>query len=374
MKTNDKTRLQSTLSRRYMGRFLLSAFIFTLTLIIAGIIAYLLIQLRVWYPEEPGYQFLSFVRNNIEVFFFGSWIVCAIVILLVQWRQIARGVILLSEGVRQVAMNEDVTVELPREMRELQLLLQQVQLESRQNRQLAVDAEQRKNDLVVYLAHDLKTPLTSVLGYLTLLRDEQDIRPELREKYLGVATSKAQKLEDLINEFFEITRFSLKGLMLEPSRFSFSRMTEQITDEFRPLLSGKELTYELDIRPGIDIVADATKLERVLDNLLRNAVAYSYPDSAIQVKAWAEGNWVYLVVQNNGATIPPHKLAHLFEQFYRVDDSRNAEEGGSGLGLAIAKEIVELHGGGIWAKSEEETIELSVTLPAAPAVKTAPMG
>lgn len=369
MKTTDNVRLESLLSRRYMGRFFIRALIFTLALAAAVFVAYLVAGSRIWYPEDPLYRFLNFIRNNLAWFFFGCWVVGILIILFFQWQRIARGVISLSGAIRQVASGEDADIRLPSEMNELATLLRQVQYESLRNSQLAAEAEQRKNDLVVYLAHDLKTPLTSVLGYLTLLRDEADITPELRTRYLSIATTKAQKLEDLLNEFFEITRFSLKGLALEPTRFNFSRLGEQITDEFRPLLAGKSLEYALHIQPDIEIVADAGKLQRVVDNLLRNAVSYSYPGTELVVRVWEQDGWVRLLVQNRGPTIPPHKLAHIFEQFYRVDDARGGGEGGSGLGLAIAKEIVELHGGVIKVMSEDERIEFLVDLPAAPPAK-----
>lgn len=363
MKTTDSTRLEGLLSRRYMLQFFTRAIIFTLVLAALVLGAYILASTRVWYPEDPLYQVLNFVQENLAWFFFGCWVVGILIILFFQWQRISRGVISLSVAIRQIAAGEEAAIQLPSEMEEVAQLLRQVQMESLRNSQLAAEAEQRKNDLVVYLAHDLKTPLTSVLGYLTLLRDEADISPELRQRYLDIATTKAQKLEDLINEFFEITRFSLKGLVLEPTHLNFSRMAEQITDEFRPGLAGKNLRFALHIQPDIEILADAGKLQRVVDNLLRNAVSYSFPGTEITVGVWLEGPWVRLFVQNHGNTIPPHKLAHVFEQFYRVDDARGGEEGGSGLGLAIAHEIVELHGGTITVVSENEQIEFVVNLP-----------
>ncbi len=359
----DDKHLQTTLSRRYMARFFWQALVFTLLLACVTVAAYFLARARIWYPEDPLYQVLNFVQNHLAWFFFGCWVAGTLVILIFLWHRIARGVIALSGAIRQVANLEGGAIELPDELVELGGLLRQVQYESMRNSQLAAEAEQRKDDLVVYLAHDLKTPLTSVLGYLTLLRDEPDISPELRERYLAISTAKAQKLEDLINEFFEITRFSLKGLAPEPVRFNFSMMAEQVTDEFRPLLAPKGLTYDLAVQPGIEMVADAGKLQRVLDNLLRNAVSYSFPDTQLYARVWLEGPWVRLYLRNSGNTIPPHKLAHVFEQFYRVDEARGGEEGGSGLGLAIAKEIVEMHGGAIEVRSEDEQVEFVVSLP-----------
>lgn len=224
-------------------------------------------------------------------------------------------------------------------------------------------AEQRKNDLVVYLAHDLKTPLTSVIGYLTLLRDEPQISQELRAKYTGIALDKAERLETLINEFFDITRFNLTKLTLEPESVNLTRMLEQITFEFNPVLAEKSLCWDLHLAPDIRIVCDPDKLERVFDNLIRNAVNYSYPDTAIAVAMEQSGSQVTARIANHGKTIPPEKLERIFEQFFRLDTSRSSSTGGSGLGLAIAREIVELHGGAISAESHNEHIAFTVTLP-----------
>ncbi len=235
---------------------------------------------------------------------------------------------------------------------------------SLEQRKLATElAEQRKNDLVVYLAHDLKTPLTSVIGYLTLLRDESQISEELREKYLSISLEKAERLEDLINEFFEITRFNLSDITLEYSRVNLTRLLEQLTYEFKPMLLEKNLKCELEIAPNIMVKCDADKMQRVFDNLLRNAVNYSFDDGTIRIAATQNKNNFSIKFTNCGNTIPQEKLERIFEQFYRLDTARSSRSGGAGLGLAIAKEIVELHHGTITAKSENEVIEFEVTIP-----------
>lgn len=227
----------------------------------------------------------------------------------------------------------------------------------------AAVAEQRKNDLVVYLAHDLKTPLTSVIGYLTLLRDERKISEELREKYLSISLEKAERLEDLINEFFEITRFSLSSITLEYSSVNLTRLLEQLTYEFQPMLSEKNLTCSLEMERDMTLRCDVDQMQRVLDNLLRNAVNYSFEGGTIRIGASQEGEYMKIRFSNRGNTIPKEKLERIFEQFYRLDSARSSRSGGAGLGLAIAKEIVELHQGTIMARSEDERIEFEVTLP-----------
>ena len=242
---------------------------------------------------------------------------------------------------------------------ELRLARQQVQ----QNAAIAREAEQRKNDLIVYLAHDLKTPLTSVIGYLTLLRDEPELSPAMRARYTGIALDKAERLEDLINEFFEITRFNLSHMELDRRPTDLTRMIEQVVSEFGPMLAEQNLTCRADLPPKLPCACDPDKLARVLDNLLRNACHYSTPGTEVTITAAAEGDTAVLTVENAGRTIPPEKLARIFEQFYRLDESRASRTGGAGLGLAIAKQIVELHGGAITAASADDHITFTVRLP-----------
>ncbi len=223
-------------------------------------------------------------------------------------------------------------------------------------------AEQRKNDLIVYLAHDLKTPLASVIGYLNLLHDETEISPEQREKYLAISLDKAERLEDLINEFFEIAKFNLTYVELQYSKINLTRLLEQLLYEFGPMLREKQLTCAINAPEDVMLRCDAKKMQRVFDNLLRNAVMYSYEGTQIEIAVVPQGETLSVTFVNHGDTIPPEHLKRIFEQFYRLDIARGTG-GGAGLGLAIAKQIVERHGGAIEAESEEERISFKIILP-----------
>ena len=165
----------------------------------------------------------------------------------------------------------------------------------------------------------LKTPLTSVIGYLSLLRDEPQISAELRARYTGIALEKALRLEDLINEFFEITRFNLTHLSLETTQIDLVRMLEQLVSEFAPILDEKQLRCILNLPEKLELECDPDKLARVFDNLLRNACNYSFPDSAIAIGAKQAGQSVVLTITNSGKTIPREKLERIFDQFFRLD-------------------------------------------------------
>lgn len=222
----------------------------------------------------------------------------------------------------------------------------------------------RKNDLITYLAHDLKTPMTSIIGYLTLLDEAGDMPEEQRKKYINVALEKSYRLDELFNEFFDITRYNLSNIKLNKKKTDISYMLVQIADEFYPILKDGQ-SIELEAENDIQADVDADKLARVFNNVIKNAVLYGYENSKINIKAEIIGDKnqeVKVTISNNGATIPEEKLQRIFEKFYRVDEARGANAG-AGLGLAIAKEIVSLHGGSISAVSEDEMTVFTVTVP-----------
>lgn len=316
-----------------------------------------------WYGDEGIYPALHWISDNTGIFVTGMFLAALFCIGIYYWVKLLnyfQEVMDAMEGLAQ----EEQPLRLRPELAEAQQRMNEVQFQIHQNKRLAREAEQRKNDLVVYLAHDLKTPLTSVIGYLTLLKEEVQISPQLREKYLSISLEKAERLEELINEFFEITRFSLTHLELELSTVSLKRMLEQIMYEFSPMLAQKQMSCQMDLQPQeIEITCDTDKMQRVFDNLLRNALLYGYEGSVISICAQVQKGSLYVRVENEGATIPEEKLGRIFQQFYRLDAARQSRTGGAGLGLAIAKEIVERHGGNIQAASSQERTIFTIELP-----------
>lgn len=364
--TNRKD-LRTQLTGQVFGNYILALMIYVAALFAILAIGWSVSMNISWQPSSI-YYFLQWVKE---------WIIAIMLILiLIGWivitlRFMTRPLRYLDELVdasEKLANPGEEPIRLSRAMKSVEDELNLVREGALRNAMLAKEAEQRKNDLIVYLAHDLKTPLTSVIVYLTLLRDEPQISEEMRSRYTGIALDKAERLEDLINEFFDITRFNLTNIQLEPERVNISRMLEQIGFEFHPILAEKDLKLETEIKPNVEILCDPDKLARVFDNLLRNAVNYSYAGTTIYLSMDYEPikDEVKICVENHGKTISPDKLDRIFEQFFRLDSSRRSSTGGSGLGLAIAKEIVELHHGTITAESENESIRFTVVLPGVP--------
>ncbi len=367
-KKTDESKDNSRRKRSPMAGQLLFQYLFTMMLLIVilygGVfVAWLICQGRIWYGSEFLYPVIHMVWDNLIPVLFTLSIT---IIVGVTYYYLAKPLRYLDEVIaasKKLAHPSDDPIELSAAMHNVQDELNLVREQALRNAIIAKEAEQRKNDLIVYLAHDLKTPLTSVIGYLTLLKDEKQISEPLRERYTHIALDKAERLEDLINEFFDITRFNLTALTLEMELINLSRMLEQIASEFEPVLAEKSLRWHLEIQQDIMFSCDPDKLQRVFDNLIRNAVNYSYPGTEISVFMEREEQETRIRVCNHGRTIPPEKLSHIFEQFFRVDSSRTSATGGSGLGLAIAKEIVQLHGGSIQAHSSDESIVFTVILP-----------
>lgn len=239
----------------------------------------------------------------------------------------------------------------------------EIKTEMLRKEQILKEEAARKSDLITYLAHDLKTPLTSVIGYLSLLDEASDMPAKQKAKYIHISLDKALRLEKLINEFFEITRYNLQQIHVEKEEIDLSYMLTQMTDEFYPILQQHNNTIEVQVDEDLLVYADPEKLARVFNNILKNAIAYSYPDTPIRV--WEENteNEVRIYFRNKGKTIPKQKLESIFEKFFRLDESRASNTGGAGLGLAIAREILALHGGTITAASENELTTFIVTLP-----------
>lgn len=301
-------------------------------------------------------------RNNAFLIWMGSVSVIFLLLLRILLNGFTKYFDLVNRGVNALLENEE-EIRLPSELYATEQKLNQVKRTLEQRTLEAKLAEQRKNELVMYLAHDIRTPLTAVIGYLSLLDEAPDMPQDQKAKYVGIALDKAERLETLLNELFEITRYHTAVVQLQKARVDLYALLAQVMDEFYPSLSARGNTVLFSAGDELIVTGDPEKLARVFNNLLKNAAAYSYPNTEISISAERKGTNVVIVFKNHGQTIPPDQLSGIFEKFSRLDGARLSDTGGVGLGLSIAKEIVGLHGGEIIAQSSNETVSFTITLP-----------
>ena len=226
------------------------------------------------------------------------------------------------------------------------------------------ESERTKNELITNIAHDLRTPLTSIIGYLEILSEKKELPGETRERYLEIAYTKSRKLQQLINDLFGLTKLSYGRIAMRVASIDIVKLLEQLLTEFYPNFVSAGLQYALESNvPALTITADPNLLARLFENLVNNAIKYGAEGKQIRVKVEAETETVTVRVINYGCVIPAEELPLIFEKFYRVEQSRSRSTGGTGLGLAIARNIVEMHGGRIAVTSDLSGTSFTVTLP-----------
>lgn len=228
-------------------------------------------------------------------------------------------------------------------------------------------ADQARYELITAVSHDLRTPLTSVLGYLQLI-DEDRYRDEVELRYyVDMAYGKSKQLKRLIDQLFEFTRTSHGGLKLRPVEINPAELLEQVAEEFVPALQEAGMEYRLSLpEERLTLRADPDLMVRVLENLISNAIRYGREGKVVELELAEDrrAGLVLIRVANRGNPIPEHELARIFESFYRVERSRSGKTGGAGLGLAIVRNIVTLHGGGVQAYNEGDRTVFQIHLPA----------
>lgn len=224
-------------------------------------------------------------------------------------------------------------------------------------------AETSKDQLVLNLAHDLRTPLTSVLGYLDFILKDEQLSKEQVKHYTTIAFTKSQRLEKLIDELFEITRMNYGMLTVEKKPLDLSELLMQLNEELYPVFEKNNLVARIQTAAPLNIMGDGELLARVFENLMTNAVRYGSEGQFVDINSFLEGENVVVQVVNYGESIPQEELPHLFEMFYRGDRSRTHQGGSTGLGLFIAKNIVEQHNGTIAVQSNVIRTQFEVRLP-----------
>ncbi len=358
MKTN---KYGKELTFKFLKRLSKTTFLYTICFIIFYIVGRKICLSVTWYPDDPLYIILTGIFYQ-GFFLLLIWFIGFLVILIITLMKSLSYIDALVSESKKLITKTDEKITLPEGLKEAEETMNQIKKEALINEKLAQENEQKKNDLIVYLAHDLKTPLTSVIGYLTLLDEEKNLSHKQKNKFIKIALEKSNKLEELINELFEITKYNSKTLTIKKEKINLTLLINQVIDEFYPIL--KEQNKKITFTPQKDIFikVDPVKIARVFNNLIKNAINYSYDNSEIKIDIKEEKNLI-ITISNQSKTLTKEELSKLFDKFYRVDYSRNTKLGGSGLGLAIAKEIIKLHDGKISVKSENEETTFTINLP-----------
>ncbi|UJF15850.1 ATP-binding protein [Jeotgalibaca sp. MA1X17-3] len=230
--------------------------------------------------------------------------------------------------------------------------------------------EQSKDELITNVSHDIRTPLTSIIGYLGLIEDGQYGAMEDVERYIHIAYTKALQMKVLVNDLFEYTKVRQTSTPLSVQELNLGRFLEQIAAEFELESSKRHMEVEVFMKTEpLMIEVDVDKIARVFNNLISNALKYGKGGTWIHIEADKIGTEAVISVINNGEKIPQESLDELFGRFYRVENSRSQHTGGTGLGLAIAQSIVTLHGGYIHAESTDEQTKFMLRLPLKQTIK-----
>ncbi|TDF98009.1 sensor histidine kinase [Paenibacillus piri] len=273
--------------------------------------------------------------------------------------ELAGGLRIIATGNLNYRVIERSNDELGSLARDMNLMVEDLQRRIEEERR----NERLKSELITNVSHDLRTPLTLIMGYLRLLHDKGYETPEQAAGYVSIAYNKSEKLKQLIEDLFEYTKLSNRDVPLYKEGIPINDVLDQLLEEFVTLAGEQQLTINRKIpKEKLLVRIDVDKMIRVFENLLANAIKYSLKPGAITVQVARDHRHVMIQFSNRSEMLADDELQQLFERFYRVDASRSSSSGGSGLGLAIAKSIVESHDGTIWAEQDSGQLHFYVKL------------
>lgn len=354
--------MKSDMSRRFHARIVANIFYSTIVTVLIEIFLVTNISMIAGYLNKTGPgnalldTFTSF-QSAVVVLAYVLIGICifSVTFLLLQEKSL-KYISKLSSAIQNISegdLNTTVEVEGDDEFSTMAVNLNRMVEDIRGLMDKEREAERTKNELITNVAHDLRTPLTSIIGYLELLSGDADIDQEMQKRYIDIAFVKAKRLEKLIEDLFGFTKLNYGKMSMHVSSVDIVKLLSQLLEEFYPSFADKNLSYELQSNvPAKVITADGNLLARLFDNLINNAIKYGADGKRILVRLHADDSIVTVSVINYGYVIPADELPLIFNKFYRVEQSRSTNTGGTGLGLAIAKNIVDMHGGTIEVTSD----------------------
>lgn len=354
--------MKNDVTKRYRTRFIFSIIIAAfITCIVEGLLIFNMGRLLGFISGVDTPEAASGGHGSAAVLLYlVSGIALFSVVFYLLQRRALRYIGKLSEGIGSIAaghLDTKIEVNGDDEFSEMAENINKMTVELRELLRLERESEQSKTDLITNIAHDLKTPLTSIIGYLELLSGNQKVKlpPEMQQKYLAIAYTKSRRLEQLISDLFSFTKLSYGKITMKVSYVDIVKLLSQLLEESYPNFVEKGLSYDLKSNvPMLEIAADGNLLARLFENLIGNAIKYGADGKRVTVRISAEeeNDAVEVKVINYGYVIPEKDLPLIFNKFYRVDQARSTQTGGTGLGLAIAKDIVQMHGGSIGVTSD----------------------
>ncbi len=352
--------MKNDMSRRFYARVIANIFYSAGVACLVEIFLVTNLSMITGYLRESGRgeAFLNFIERGTA-----AAVICvllgicifAVIFLLLQRRSLEyiQKIYEAMEKISQGDLNTEVEIVGDDEFSGMAACLNQMTQDIRRLMDKERESERSKNELITNVAHDLRTPLTSIIGYLELLSKGAELPPEMEKKYIDIAYTKAKRLEKLIEDLFGFTKLNYGKISMKISKVDIIKLLSQLLEEFYPSFAEKDLVYELRSNvPAKVITADGNLLARLFDNLINNAIKYGAEGKRILVDVEADDTLVTVSVTNYGYVIPENELPFLFQKFYRVERSRSSATGGTGLGLAIAKNIVDMHGGDIQVASD----------------------
>lgn len=364
--------MKNDMSGRFYARVLANIFYSAIVTCLVEIFLVTNVSMVMDYLRESGRgeRFVRAVQSGtIGVLFYVilGIIVFSVLFLLLQKRSLEyiRKLYEAMQNISEGDLNTEVEVIGDDEFSSMATSLNQMTQDIRSLMDKERESERTKNELITNIAHDLRTPLTSIIGYLELLSVGNSLPPEMEKKYIDIAYTKAKRLEKLIEELFGFTKLNCGKISMKVGQVDIIKLLSQLLEEFYPSFMEKNLVYELRSNVPVKVItADGNLLARLFDNLINNAIKYGADGKRIIVDVEAEDTVVTVSVTNFGYVIPEKDLPLLFNKFYRVEHSRSAATGGTGLGLAIAKNIVDMHGGDIHVTSDLNGTVFTVKLKA----------
>lgn len=334
-----------------------------MTLATYTIVGWFLAIVLDYYGAQTNTGWLKNILLRIDLIGILYIIIGYVFIFFLYWRKMNMYLNKVVEGIEIVYDQDDKTISLPEPLKKIEGYMNRIKMSVLLANKATKVEENKKNEIVAYLAHDIRTPLTSIIGYLNLLNEIPDMDENKRIEYIQRVLERAEHLEELVNEFFEITQYNTGEVKLYKSSVDIHYMFLQLEDEFLPILNRNGNILKLNMSGKIIAEVDADRLSRAFSNLLKNAIIYSFPHTEITISAKIVDQSLIVEMNNKGKTIPPEDLGRIFEKFNRLDSARGSDEGGAGLGLSIAKEIINLHGGSITVESSNNEITFVINMP-----------